>query len=470
MTKRTGVRTQHPDYVKMLPVWNKCNDAAEGEDAVHARGVTYLPKLIGEKDDAYKARKERTPFFNATWRTISGLKGMMFRKDPVAELPEAIKEYTKDINMAGTPLDMFAQELSEEVLKPGRAGVLVDYPMVETEGMTVAQAAAAGVRPMMQLYKATDIINWKVQRVAGVMRLTLLVLRESADVAGKDEFDNETEERYRVLDLMNGLYRQRVFKIGDKNDEQVGADIFPQMNSKAMTFIPFIMFGADSLNPGVVTPPLIDLINMNFHHYTVSADYEHGCHYSGLPTLFIFGQAPDDDNPIYLGGPAANCIPDPQGKAEYAHVDSGFEALQNNLESKEKQMAVLGARMLEQQKTAVESSETQQQRVNGEGSQLASMANVISMGLEKALKIFSEWAGAAGEIKYQINTDYLPVGMSAQELTALVSAWQSNAISGETLHMNLQKGEIIDAETTYEEEQERINSNPAGMKPLEAVA
>jgi len=28
---------------------------------------------------------------------------------------------------------------------------------------------------------------------------------------------------------------------------------------------------------------------MNLHHYQVSRDYEHGCHFSGLPTLFISG-------------------------------------------------------------------------------------------------------------------------------------------------------------------------------------
>ena len=145
-TQTKGVRTQHPDYVRMLPLWDKAIDAAEGENKIHDGGDKYLPKLRTEQTDDYNARKGRTPFFNATWRTISGLKGMLFRKAPQADLPAAIKSCMDDIDMGGTPIDIFAQELSEELLTAGRVGVLVDYPQATTEGMTVAQAAASGPR------------------------------------------------------------------------------------------------------------------------------------------------------------------------------------------------------------------------------------------------------------------------------------------------------------------------------------
>jgi hypothetical protein len=44
-----------------------------------------------------------------------------------------------------------------------------------------------------------------------------------------------------------------------------------------------------------------------------------------------------------------------------------------------------------------------------------------------------------------------------------VSSWQAGAISQYTLFDNLQRGEIISDSVTFEEEQERINSAPAGM-------
>ena len=46
--------------------------------------------------------------------------------------------------------------------------------------------------------------------------------------------------------------------------------------------------------------------------------------------------------------------------------------------------------------------------------------------------------------------------MTAQEITAVVSAWQAGAISEMEKSIALQKGKIIDAETDLEEMHERI--------------
>lgn len=462
MSKAKGVSTQHPDYAAMLPLWDKCDDAAEGEHAVHAAGVKYLPRLREEDDQDYKARLHRTPFFNATWRTISGLKGMLFRKEPVVEVPAAIEPYLLDVDMAGTPLDMFAQGLCEEVLTPGRVGVLVDYPTIEFDGtLTIAQMETMGLRPMMQKYRANEIINWKESRIGNVLMLTLLVLRESAAVQGEDEFSQDAEIQYRVLDLFEGNYRQRLFRVKDQKDEQIGGDIFPLKNSVPLNFIPFVFINMDSMRPKVETPPLLDLAQMNLHHYLVSADFEHACHYSGLPTLFISGYMPEDGQKIYIGGSSAMNLPDPQAKAYYVETGGNFNGpLVANLEAKKAEMAVLGARMLEGQKSAVESAETLTQRSSGEQSQLAGMAQVVSMAITRLLTIFSEWAGATGPVRYEINKDFIPSGLTAQDLTALVGAWQAGAMSGQVLFENLQRGEVIKQGDTYEDEQERIASAP----------
>jgi hypothetical protein len=121
-------------------------------------------------------------------------------------------------------------------------------------------------------------------------------------------------------------------------------------------------------------------------------------------------------------------------------------------------MAVLGARMLETQRAAVESADTQKTRQAGEQSQLAAMSVVIGMGITRALRMFSQWAGIAGEVQYILNKDFLPVGMTAQELTALVGSWQAGAISEQTLFENLKAGELIADSVTFEDEQERIRS------------
>lgn len=459
---KKGVSATHPEYDKALPKWKRCLDFAAGEDAVHAARTTYLPKLKGEEDPDYDARLARTPFFNATWRTISGLKGMAFRKAPTVVAPPSMQPYRDNIDQAGTSLDLWAQDFFQHILTTGRGAALVDFPSVANPGsMTKAQADALGLRPSIQQYKAESVTNWRFTRINNETVLEMITLCESVR-AGDDEFDYKQEKRWRVLDLVvvDGvvMYRQRLFRQRDGKDEQIGGDVYPQMNGQPLSRIPVVLFGVDSSRTTVDEPPLIDLVNMNWHHYQVSADYEHGCHFSGLPTPFVWGAQLEPGEKLYIGSKAANVFANPDGHAEYLEVTSDFGALRKNLDEKKSEMAVLGARMLEGQKTAVESAETLKRRGAGEESQLASMADVFSANMTQALRLFAQWAGIPGDVSYQMSSDYGVAGLTAQELTALVSAWQAGAISEQTLFQNLQRGEVVAEGVTFEQEQERIRS------------
>ena len=448
---------EHEDFTEMKSRWEMCEHAAEGEHAVHKEREKYLPKLRDEDEDAYKLRLRMTPFFNATWRTVSGMRGMLFRKPARTKFSSKLESIVDDIDLAGTTLTGLVQEVVEEALVLGRVGLLVDYPSV-APWATLADARAVRVaRPMIQLYEAGSIYNWKEIAVNGVRSLVQVRLIEEADVEQDDEFATKREKRYRVLDLHQGKYRQRVFRATiDGDEQQVGEDIFPLMNNQPMTFIPFVVVGVDHVGMEVEAPPLIDLVTTNFHHYMQATSYERGCFFSGLPTMFISGME-DSDGEISIGGPVANALGNPNAKAYYVEVASNFEALRTNLEDKKREMAVLGARMLESTKASgVEAAETVARRQSGEESVLASMATTVSQGVTRALSWADLWLGSDGDVVYELNKDFLPQAMTAQELTALVSSWQNGAISQQTLFANLKAGEIVDEETTFEVEQARI--------------
>ena len=128
-------------------------------------------------------------------------------------------------------------------------------------------------------------------------------------------------------------------------------------------------------------------------------------------------------------------------------------------------MAVLGARLLEDQKKAVETADAIRLRHSGENSLLATIADTVSRGLTVALTWLAEWQSAAGDVSVQLNKDFVDVAMTPQEITAMVAAWQSGGISRETLFYNLQRGEVIPAERTFEEEVELIERDaPLGMQ------
>lgn len=448
---------EHPEFAEMKSRWEMCGHAAEGEYAVHKEGTKYLPKLTEETDESYALRLRMTPFFNATWRTISGMRGMLFRKAPTVTLPAQLTALLENIDLAGTTMQGLAQEVVEECLIYGRIGLLVDHPTA-MEGATRADAQRLNLRPFISLYEADSIYNWQTTRTNGVTELTQVRLIEKAELPQEDEFAVKCEDRYRVLDLKEGKYRQRLYRVAEDGTEmQIGEDIYPTINNQPLPFIPFVVVGVDCIGMAVGAPPLVDLVTTNFHHYMQATSYERGCFFSGLPTMFISGME-DSDGDISIGGPVANALGSPNAKAYYVEVTSQFEALRTNLEDKKREMAVLGARMLEGGKNTggVEAAETVARRQSGEESVLAAMAETVSQGLTRALTWMAMWLGEKGEVVYALNKDFLPMPMTAQDLTALVSAWQNGAISQQTLFENLKAGEIVAESATFEEEQARI--------------
>lgn len=463
------VNTRHPQYTDMLPKWTRCRDVAEGQDAIYARGHTYLPGLKQQDPQDYSAMQKRTPFYNATWRTIDGLNGMLFRKEARVEVAASILPMLDDINQAGEPLHVFAQQVGREALTVGRVGVLADYPQTDPEvRLTRAQAESMGLRPSLQRFCAEAIINWKTATIENQHVLILVVLEEEVPI--ESEFGHEKKKMWRVLDLVridNEIrYRVRTAEIDERTDREIWlTEIFPMMDGWHLNRIPFEIFGVDKLSANCDEPPLIDLVNMNLHHFVVSSTYEHGCHFTGLPTPIITGYMHDaSKGPLSIGSTSAWVFDSPNADAKYLEFSgAGLTALERNLDRKEKQMAAIGARLLMNESSSNETATTAMIRHSGETSILAAIAQCISMGMERMLRIFSQWAGADLEATYQINKNFLPMAMDGATLTAHVNAWQKGAFSHETLFNNLKSGEVVPDDASFEDEQARIDAEPDKM-------
>ncbi len=68
-----AVNTPSAYYETMLPKWTRCRDAAEGSDAVKAKGTTYLPMVNVNEQSAqqYDEYLFRAMWYPATGRTIT---------------------------------------------------------------------------------------------------------------------------------------------------------------------------------------------------------------------------------------------------------------------------------------------------------------------------------------------------------------------------------------------------------------
>lgn len=451
----------HKDYKRMQSRWVMCRDAMAGEYEVHDKTTTYLPALNQEKAKDYQTRLAMTPFFGASWRTIIALRGMMFRKDPDINVPDSIIDSLDNIDNTGQSFISFAQDVALEGLAVGRSGVLTDFSEVP-DGITLRDVNEIGFGPFLTMYVAESILDWNHINIGGRKVLSMVRLKEDSGNYQEIEL-NGSDEIHRILSLTDVGYTQQLVIASGDDDLPISDLIIPRMNGSAINFIPFQPIGVDTLSMSVEIPPLIDLVTMNFHHYRQSSSYERGCFLTGFPTLFVYGNQ-DDEKIIYMGGGSANSFPDYQTRAEFVSADTKLEALERNLDRKERQMAVLGARMLESQKKGVESAETWQRKQSGEESILSDMSTTISEGLTNSLKWYTEWTGEdSTDVNIELNKEFLPFDMNAQQITAMMGAYIQKGLSYKTLYHNFERAGMYPPESNEDDEKGMIDEGNPGL-------
>lgn len=459
----SSVECANSEYTARKAQWKRARDVLAGQDQVYLGGTEYLPKLSGQSDDEYLAYMRRATFFNAAGRTLDGLSGMVFAKAPRKKLPTGMEPWVRDITLDGCSLEGFAKAAVEEQLTVGRLGIMVDYPADDVGLVTVGMAQALNLRPYMRQYKAENLVDWRMGRVRGAQALTMVKLFERVEEPGADEFMVSSVEQYRVLDLVEGRYRVRIFRKSEAGEWAPISEAFPLEGGAPMDYIPFVIVNVSGCGPNLEKPPLLDLIDANLAHYRNTADFEHGLHFAGLPTPYCFGVTLGEGETLKIGGTAAWTDNNHEAKAGFLEfTGQGLDPLAKALTAKEQRMAVLGARMLAEEKRSAESTETTQIKHSGEHSVLASLAKTAAEGIRRALEMMSKWSGQQGDIEFSLNIDYGIRRLSAPEILALVQGWQQGAYSKQTLFQNLQAGQVISEDASFEVEEARIgDSGPA---------
>jgi hypothetical protein len=462
----------HPSYEAWRPIWERLRDFIGGEDCVKAAGQKYLPKLGGDDQEDYKGYLARASFYGATGRTHEALAGAMWRKKPTVDVPAGFEPLLENCTLSGVSFETFARTVAREILGPARYGVLVD-------------AAGKGARAYLSGYRAEDIVNWRVEVRGGVQVTTRVVLRESYDEPGEDEFSATCGEQYRVLDLPEGApYFQRIFrkkKTQDGREEwaQHGPAVVPTMRGGAeLAEIPFVFLGPSDLTPEVQKPALLDLANANWKHYLADADIAHGLHFVALPTPWAAGadlrnrtiQLPDGRTmqaPALKIGPGTVWDLPPGAQAGMLEfTGTGIGTYRTRQAALEDQMVHLGAQVLQSQKRASETAEAMRLRSSGESSILSMIAETVSHGLTRALRLLVQWEGGDPEaVSVALNKDFLESRMDPGELSALVKAWQDGALTTRALVHNLVAGELLPPDTDAEAYEAELDEAKAAKVP-----
>ena len=115
------------------------------------------------------------------------------------------------------------------------------------------------MRPTIQRYNATDVINWRIARVGAKTMLALVVLQEEEET--QDEFAITSEARYRVLRLLPEGVMVEVWHAArdaaDKRQVDPQARLSPEAGQRARWGeIPFTFVGAQNNDTTSTTRPL----------------------------------------------------------------------------------------------------------------------------------------------------------------------------------------------------------------------
>ena len=192
--------------------------------------------------------------------------------------------------------------------------------------------------------------------------------------------------------------------------------------------------------------------------------------FTALPTAWVSGF--DKSATLRIGSSTAWVTETTGATAGFLeYTGQGLTTFERAMDRDERLMAVLGARLLEGQRRVGETAQAIELRQSGENSILSNLAMSASASLSQIMRWAYWWNSTEDlpdhvtneQVVMELNTDFAMTGMTAQELTAVVGAWQKGAISRDTMLHLFRKGEILPEGRTTDEEAKLIEKErPAG--------
>ena len=460
-----NVNFTHPALARLLPQYELIADVLAGETAIKAKRQAYLPvpNACDESEEnmaRYEAYLKRAVFYNASRRTLSGMVGQLFLTEPVVEVPDILDVLKTNATGAGAGIDQLAKQAASYTLAFGRAGILADYP-VAGETVTRADLISGRIRPTLKVFNPKEIINWRTAAHGAEDVLTLVVIREGF-TAFDDGFEIKTADQWRVLSLDGEGYAVEIWRKDDKGSYSVHERYQPtDYRGQRLQRIPFSFVGSVNNDANPDNPEFYDLASLNIAHYRNSADYEESAFLIGQPTPVFTGLTQEwvDEvlrGQVELGSRGGVTLPEGAGALLLQASPNGLA--KEAMDSKERQMVALGARLVENRDTQATATQVGIEAAS-QNSVLANTGNNVASAFTQALRFAAQFTGEFNldDIYYELNTRFDTALIGSEERTAIVEIWQKGGITFEEMRNGLRKAglaymddeeakEVIDAE------------------------
>lgn len=446
------------------PALSICRDLADGNERVKERGLVYLPKNPGETPSNYSVRLARSVFYNVFGRTIEGLTGLVFAKDPrlSPDVPVLIRGdeetdvegHWENIDLEGTHGDVFCRSLLQDALTAGHNAILVEFPA--TGGVQDHADEQHAIRPYWVPIKKDDIVSWRTMNINGRLVLTQLVLKECSMVED-GEYGEKEQTRYRVFRNDNGVVSYRLLEVQEnKQVVQIAAGLYPTQVEIPIAEV--VTSGRRSLF--VSQPPLIDLAYLNIEHYQEYSDLRTAMHMTCVPILHLAGvNATNEDgtpSTVEVGPHSAVKSADYNAKVEYvSHGGGSLELCRTACEDLKSDMGTLGLSMLAPQKRAAETAESKRIDKQGSDSALGVTARGLQDAVERALGFHARYLKQPSGGSIVINRNFDEPVMDAATMAAYADLADKIGLPLKMVLEALQRGgripESVDIEALVDE-------------------
>lgn len=471
-----------PELRKVLAKYRKIRDVIEGEERIKECGTLYLPMPNAHDKspsniERFKAYLVRAIFYNVTGRTLIGLVGQIFMRDPVIKVPPLLDSILKDVDGSGVTIEQQMQAACDYTCAYARGGLLIDYPSTNVvnededgniTGATVEQLVKGEIRATITLFSPWQIVNWRKATIGAKTFFTLIVISEAYCVED-DGFEMKEAGQFRVLklDQATGNYIQEIWRENTPSKyseykelrgnyqrktiiNMIGADGTP------LKEIPFTFVGGKNNDANVDMPHMSDMANINIGLYRNSADYEESCFMVGQPTPVITGLTNEwiktvfESKPVTFGSRAAILLP-ASGDAKLIQATENT-MLKEAMEDKINHMISLGAKLIQPKDVQRTAFEVKTDTAT-EGSVLSSVANNVSAAYTFALNWCAKFMGAPETCEAQLNNDFDMTALSPEQQTQVMLQWAQGGISFTEMRKQLKKaGTATDEDATAKAE------------------
>ena len=466
----------------VFPQYDLIADCLIGETRIKEKQKLYLP-MPNEADTSdenkarYKAYVKRAVFVNVTRRTLIGLVGEVFSKEPEIKHSSILDKMVEDVSGQGVSMQQQTRKALAMTLAYSRCGLVLDFP---AESANKAELDSGLKRPILSLIGPKQIVNWRVYRQNGLEKLAMVTIAEGWPYHD-DGFEIKYCLYYKVLKLTpEGVIIETYFE--DSPSDWDGYTIkqkpssyklkqsyaMTDYNGNAVMDIPFWFIGSENNDSNVDLPNFYDLASLNVAHYRNSADYEENLFICGQSTIFISGLDKEWLEEVLKGQVAFGStggIPGPTGSDAKLLEMKPNSALLEAMKHKENQMIALGAKLVEQRQVQRTAFETGVQ-TKSETSILATCANNVSESYGKAMQFASKYYYGTedAEAFIKLNTLFNLSTLTPEGRREIIASWKDGAISWEEMRMNLRNSDFVlvedkkalaDIESNKEKETER---------------